>query len=394
MEVVPHSSINPAKPDRPRIKLAYLDGLRGLTALYVVLFHVYQECTAKREMPSLVLSAVKFIAYAEGAVAIFIVLSGYCLMLPVVQSGKDQIPGGVLNYLKRRARRILPAYYVALLLSLLLLALTLHLQHFTGFHWDTLSLGFQPGVTPNLEAILSHFLLLHNLNVDWAYAINGPMWSMATEWQIYFIFPALLLPIYRRFGIISAVIIAFVVGLTPHYLWREWPDYTVSPWFLGLFALGMAAAFINFSQKPSIIRWKKRIPWGLLTAALWIGLIVMVAPEPAPLGVSKSFSCLVGVAAASLLIYCTHSVTEGNARRCPIIWQLFETRYVVALGTFSYSLYLTHSPVVVLVHQFLLNQHMSPTLTFLTLLIVAVPLSVLISYIFHLNFEKPFMRSR
>ncbi len=385
-----HSSINPPKPERSRIRLTYLDGMRGLASLYVVLFHIFQECTIGREIPPLVLSEVKSIAYGEGAVAVFIVLSGYCLMLPVVQSGKDRIPGGVLNYLKRRARRILPPYYAALLLSLLLLTLTLSVQYYTGFQWDKLSLAFQPGITPSLGAIVSHFLMLQNLSPDWVYTINGPMWSMATEWQIYFIFPALLLPVYRHFGMFAVVVIAFAIGLGPSHFWH-WHDYNVAPWLLSLFALGMAAAWINFSQKPSITHSKKRIPWGVLTAILWIGVIAMVAPQPIPLSADRNLSCFVGVAAASLIIYCTHSLNRGDAKRRPMILQLFEMPCVIALGTFSYSLYLTHAPVVVLVHQFLLRLQMSSTVTFLAVFIVAVPLSLLIAYIFYLTFEQRFI---
>ncbi|HEY9778731.1 MAG TPA: hypothetical protein V6D09_01095, partial [Leptolyngbyaceae cyanobacterium] len=53
--------------------------------------------------------------------------------------------------LKRRSRRILPPYYAALILSLLLLALTLSWQYFTGFHWEPLFINFQPGAIPSLE---------------------------------------------------------------------------------------------------------------------------------------------------------------------------------------------------------------------------------------------------
>lgn len=385
---------SPAKLDGSKIRLAYLEGLRGLAALYVVFVHIYGECVYKRGgLPPLVMNTVKVIAYPQLPVAIFIVLSGYCLMLPVVLSGGGHIPGGVLSYLKRRAQRILPPYYIALVLSLLLLTFMFSLQQFTGIHWDTLSDIFQPGIMPSLGAIISHFLLLHNLQLNWVAAINGPMWSLATEWQIYFLFPALLLPIYRSFGIMSVVLVAFIIGLAPSYLWPTWKDYTVSPWFLGLFALGMTGALINFSQNSSLIWWKRNTPWGALTATLWIGLIVKVAPVPAPYGVSKLFACLVGLATASLLVYCTHCVTEGNVKRHPLILQLFETPYVIGLGKFSYSLYLTHAPVVVLVHQFLLSLHLSPPVTFLTLLVVGVPLSLLISYFFYLKFEKPFILS-
>ena len=81
----PLPSTNSATFDRPRIRLAYLDGLRGLAALYVVLFHVYQECSTMGEMSPMLLSLVRFLGEGEIAVSIFIVLSGYCLMLPVAQ---------------------------------------------------------------------------------------------------------------------------------------------------------------------------------------------------------------------------------------------------------------------------------------------------------------------
>lgn len=391
------SPINPARLEGQRIRLAYLEGLRGLTSLYVVLFHVLQECMSGREISPLVLSTVKFIAYAEGAVSIFIVLSGYCLMLPVVQSGKYYIPGGVFNYLKRRSRRILPPYYAALILSLLLLALTLSWQSLTGFRWDTLSLAFQPGTIPSIGSIVSHFLLLQNLTPEWVYAINGPMWSMATEWQIYFIFPALLLPVYRYFGVLGMVVTAFAVGVGPHYIWPKWPEWTVCPWFLWLFALGMAGAVINFSAHPSITNWKNRLPWGVLSAIVWISVIVKVIPWPINVtvfGVSKSLSCMVGVAAVFLIIYCTNSLNRSEAKRLPGILQLLETPYAVKLGTFSFSLYLTHAPIVVLVHQFLLLLHLSSTVTFLAVIVVAVPLSLLLAYRFHLIFEQPFMSVR
>jgi peptidoglycan/LPS O-acetylase OafA/YrhL len=81
--------VNSINLDRPKIRLVYLDGLRGLAALYVVLFHVYQECSDMGKISPQLRSALRFIGEGEVAVSVFIVLSGYCLMLPVVQSGKD-----------------------------------------------------------------------------------------------------------------------------------------------------------------------------------------------------------------------------------------------------------------------------------------------------------------
>ena len=374
--------------EQPKLRLAYLDGLRGLAALYVVLFHVYQECTARREIPTNILNLAKPLAYAEVAVAMFILLSGYCLMLPVARSRDRQIPGGVLRYFKRRIRYILFPYYAALLFSLLLLGITIDLEKVLGIQWDKLSMGFQPGVVPGWDTIVSHVLMIHNWSLDWAYAINGPLWSLASQWQLYLLFPILLLPMHRRFGIVVTVAIAFVIGFLPHYIAPAWAEYTVSPWFLGLFSLGMMAALVNFSEAKSVVAWRSRLPWGVLAGSLWTGLVVIVSAEPAPLGTSKSLSCLAGVAAACLIIFCSQIAIKDKNVRYPWMIQVLEAKPLVALGIRSYSLYLTHIPIVVLVHQFLLSRSLPPAMTFFGLLAIAPPLAVVVARLFYRVFEQ------
>src|SRR5438270_2616521 len=111
----------PAAPRRPPApRLPFLDGLRGLAAVYVVLHH------AAMMVPPAGLggvgSAARFVfRHGHYAVAVFIVLSGYCLMLPVARDPCGRLPGGVVGYLGRRARRILPPYYAALGLGWLLI---------------------------------------------------------------------------------------------------------------------------------------------------------------------------------------------------------------------------------------------------------------------------------
>src|SRR4051812_41118914 len=74
--------------------------------------------------------------FGHEAVAIFIVLSGYCLMLPVARRGESQLKGGFGSYLGRRAFRILPPYFAALGLSLLLIASSATLRRASGTIWD------------------------------------------------------------------------------------------------------------------------------------------------------------------------------------------------------------------------------------------------------------------
>ena len=122
------------------------------------------------------------LGYGHLAVDVFIVLSGYCLMLPVAASADLKLRGGLIGYIKRRAWRIVPPYYAALCVALII-ALTNGAYHM-----------FSPG------DVAAHLLLIHNLNPDWLYSINAPMWSIAVEWQIYFVFGASLLPVLAPDG--------------------------------------------------------------------------------------------------------------------------------------------------------------------------------------------------
>ena len=365
------------------IRLEFLDGLRGLAALYVVLHHIHQEVTYNQGdrafLPLKLLAVTKWLALGHYGVAVFIVISGYSLMLPIVRSGAGRLRGGFRNYIFRRARRILPPYYAALVLSLIIFALTPALQHPSGWRAD---LEF-PAVTFN--AIWSHVLLVHNFT-PWVFKINAPMWSVATEWQIYFLFPFLLLPIWRRYGIAPAVAAGFVVGFIPHFIFRGRLDAAV-PWYLGLFAMGMAAAVVSFSDKSQIASFRSRMPWLPLTLILGVALAVTIKIWPDRLLISDP---LAGAAATCLIMYCG---TMYSNSRSSVLMRIFQSRWAVLLGVFSYSLYLVHSPLISLVHIALRSQHFSPLSRFILLPVVGVPVILAVSYLFHLAFEKRFLGS-
>jgi len=105
----------PAAADPSRQRLAGLDGVRGLAALFVVVNHVFL-----RAFPGYPVDRAPFWAgwfiYGRFAVVVFIVLSGFSLALSPARHGWRL--DGVSRFALRRARRILPPYWAALVFSL------------------------------------------------------------------------------------------------------------------------------------------------------------------------------------------------------------------------------------------------------------------------------------
>ncbi|MBD2429923.1 MULTISPECIES: acyltransferase family protein [Fischerella] len=369
-----------------KLHLHYLDGLRGLAALYVLFVHI--EPSMGEELPFCLNIFQLMMRYGRISVVVFIVLSGYGLMLSVVRSQSNYISGGFIGYIKRRAWRILPAYYATLILCIILAIGIRLVENFTSFQWAYIPV-FQP-FSPyfSFSDLVYHLLLINNINSDISGSINPPLWTVATEWQLYFFFPLLLLPIWRRFGLLTVVISACLIGLIPLYLLNGLFE-SASPWFLGVFAIGMTAAEIGFSQKPKLITFRNLLPWDQLAIVF---TVVAFLTEWRRLGLHIWISeYLFGMATACLFIYCTQLVIDG--KKLPRILQVFEHPLAIALGTFSYSLYLTHGPVLALVSRFLLSLHIPPTKYAVALYVLGVAASLIFAYLFYLVFERPFMSS-
>ncbi|HYQ45146.1 MAG TPA: acyltransferase [Polyangiaceae bacterium] len=371
---------------REALRLEYLDGLRAVAALYVVLFHAgVGFLDAQRPLLGFARHLQRGLSFGHDAVAVFIVLSGYCLMLPVARAAESgRLVRGVPDYIARRAWRILPPYFATLAGTLLSIALLPVLETPTKTIWADSFPAFEFG------AIASHVLLIHNLSPTWIHRINGPLWSVATEWQIYFVFPFVLLPIWRRFGAATSVIAAFTLGSALTFIVPT-AAHSASSWYIGLFALGMCAAGIGFSARPSEQRLREEVPWGIvcvvLLAAVGCGITLLIKYWFRFMPYSDA---LVGAATASALLYLTPYALRPS-ERAPLPLRLLQSGPLVGVGRFSYSLYLTHLPVVALCYFGLRRLDLSPNAEMLSLIALSLPLSVLFSYAFYWVFERRFV---
>ncbi|HZH97440.1 MAG TPA: acyltransferase, partial [Fimbriimonadaceae bacterium] len=177
------ASVSPTDTVRNRTRLDYIDGMRACAALYVALGHCYMTIwpiVFQVVDGGLSGSFTIWSMYGHFAVTVFIVISGFCLMLPVTRTA-DRIQGGAIEFFIRRAIRILIPYYASMLFALILIWTVIGEK--TGTIWDI-------AVPVTQETFVKCLLLVQNiLGVS---QVNPVYWSIAVEWQIYFFFPLLV----------------------------------------------------------------------------------------------------------------------------------------------------------------------------------------------------------
>lgn len=365
--------------------MAFIEGIRGLSATYVVFHHLWQfAITNPAQPPPSWFRVASVFKYGEFGVAVFVVVSGYCLMLPVISDPDRRLRGGVSRFARRRFLRIIPPYYAALALTFAVLGLFRELRAPTGTPQDITLPTFTWPKT------LSHIFTVHNWSREWRWGINPPHWTVALEFQIYFVFALVLLPVWRRFGPAPAVGLAFAIGFG---LMGAGLGFA-APWMLGLFALGMVAASIG--TDAALVR-LRGIRWSTVSVVAWlmVPVAVVLATELTP-GASAWMieETLVGVATMSGLIALSRSqLLEGSERSS--VTTFLTLRPIRFLGDISYSTYLVHYPIVAAV-AIVWARHLdlSVPAAFVVSTAVCWPIILVVSVTFHYLIEQPFYRRR
>jgi peptidoglycan/LPS O-acetylase OafA/YrhL len=152
----------------------------------------------------------------------------------------------------------------------------------------------------------------------------------------------------------------------------------------------MVAVSVGFSTGPLERALRERVPWGAITAALGafcaaaglIGAKVWFRHQPVT-------DALVALTTASLLVHCASPSTGAHA---PVL-RLLGSSPLVTVGRFSYSLYLTHLPVLALCFVPLRSLQLGPEAMLCSMLALGFPVSVACAYGFFLAVEKPWLRA-
>lgn len=367
-------------------KLEYLDGLRGFAALYVVLFHALPGFRHGPEGP-LVKVLLRVFSFGHEAVAVFIVLSGYCLTLSATRGGKSPFGVEFLSFLRRRARRILPPYFAALCGSLVLIALVPAIGEgkLSGTIWQDSHPAF------STASLVTHFLLIHNWFPETIHTINGPLWSVATEWQIYLLLPTIFAPVQRRFGTLSMIAVSAVLGYGALALWPGW-SRTIVSWYTVLFTVGSAGALLHVGPPSAATLRIQKLPWNLIATSLTVAVALSgLIAASIWFRYQPITDLLVGLCTATVLV----AAAEGNlSGGLPRPLKALESRFALGLGRISYSLYLSHLPILALVAAGLHGLDASPWVFRSGMVLGGTVLSVLVAAGLYALVERHFLNHR
>ena len=317
----------PSSQGLPRFK--YVEGLRALACLTVVFNHAIAESYPSAYHVSIPenLSLLRlWFAFGHHAVTAFIVISGFCLGLPAAsQQFKREIGWG--TFMVRRIARILPPYYAALIISLIIA--WAFFPSPVGIHYDF-------SAHPRSLDILSHVLILQN--VVGTGQINYSLWSIATELHIYAGFPLLVKVLSKRGGWFLALL-GVLISFALSFLLLETRLSRAYVHLAGAFVVGVGASWVvsgdhNHNFTNILRKISKPVAMGIMTLVVaWT--IILPRSLYKPFILPHDFLVMIGIGA--VLISCASMSGFGR--------KLLELKPLVWLGERSYSLYLLHVPI-------------------------------------------------
>ena len=298
-----------------------IDGLRTIAVLSVLIYHA--EFT---------FGSANIISGGFLGVDIFFVISGFLITSLII---KEQVQTGrfsIANFYERRARRLLPALFTVMLVSL-------------PFAWLYLiPLQFIDFAKSQISSLLfaSNFYWDHSLQEYGAESsLIKPFlhtWSLAVEEQFYIFFPLVMIGIYRwcKNHTLSLLSIALIISL----LYSEW-----------MTSQDASSSFYMLSSRF----------WELLTGSL-IGYILYKHPQENNNNKLKQSMPVLGLLLIIFSIFFTEfSDNHPGFITLPviigtglIIWfagkkdpitKILSSKLFVGIGLISYSLYLWHYPI-------------------------------------------------
>lgn len=382
-DAVPPAFTPPA--GSPRFPL--IDGLRAIAALAIVATHVAALTAFNQSSP-----VGAWTARMDSGVAIFFVLSGFLLYRPWVGARLEGRPGPrPLTYLRRRALRILPAYWVALTVMGLLVSAQVPLVFSENWwvyygllqSWSSTTILGGIGVAWSLSVELAFYVLLPLL--AWASArwLRGREPSTQVRWELWVLGGSAAVAVAGRI-LVRALMPDSVYGNTLPGMWA---------WFAGGMALAVLSAAYGsrpLGDRPRLVRSATERPlvwWTVAFIALTITAWGLALPRnllvPYTSFNLQAEHVLYGVMAIALVA----PAVFYDGRRSTVS-RVLSWRLAVWLGLVSYGIFLFHLPLAVQLIK-VSDRFPGGILGFSSVVLAAATACAALSYYL---VEKPFLR--
>ncbi len=396
---------------RPRVAtqplsntLSGADGVRAIACLMVILHHLWQRFDASNAN-STVQAIDGFLEQGSAGVSAFFVLSGMLLSIPFWKAylAAQPLPN-MLEYVRRRAVRIVPGFYASLFVCFLL---ALYFVREGEKVWIRLLSG---------ATFTSAFHYVTLFPVE----MNGPLWSIGFEVFCYMLMPLGMWLMFAKYPakgfrfalqfwlcVLAVVLMAnqlILEGLVPDNVNRGWDHGLVGgakQWMPNYNAIGMFAHYIIGVLAAGFIvdrQRRERQPSTAFDALALLGLIGMIAIMWFGKGTDEyagSFQAQpyrypwFPICIAIMLVSLPFSRVLGK---------LFDNTFLRFTAKLSFGLYIWHFPILELIN-FLHNENfryagIQNPLEFLWLASLALGLAYTAASISYRHIESPFLEAK
>lgn len=349
-----------------------LDGIRGIAVLIVVVYHF-----APNVLPA------GFIG-----VDVFFVLSGFLITSLALREHQSTKSISATNFYTRRARRLLPAAIVTVVVAVALAAV---------IQPDSTRAATRGQGIASLLYVANWWMIDQRNSYQAAFGTESPLshfWSLAVEEQFYVIFPFLLLGLIllvgrRRgatrkfctwlFGISILGAIASATLMAAEFDAEADPSriYLGTDTRIHAIFVGVAGGCVWWLWSEEL---RERASLAVLSvlaviSAVFLGLVSVTSDFRSPWLYRYGFLAI-SIAALALVL--------AAAARSSIITTVFQLRWLCVLGLVSYSVYLWHWPVRVFCTS------SNTPFAGLSLFIVRVALTAIAATLSYLLIERPF----
>ncbi|MBS1230280.1 MAG: acyltransferase 3 [Proteobacteria bacterium] len=294
-------------------RLAFIDALKAIASQLIVLHHLAFYGPMSDVANELAPALFSWLSQdARIAVQVFLVIGGFLAAKALAPAGQ-LISSAPLALLKKRYLKLVIPYLAAVLLSIVCAAIARGL-----IDHDSIP---NP---PTARQMLAHIALLQNiLDFD---SLSAGVWYIAIDFQL---FTLLLATLWlarttggvatQRLGVllVSVLALASLLYFNRDSNWDNWALY-----FFGAYALGTLTYWISDAEQPH----------GLLLMAVVVVAVLLV-----------DFRSRIAVALLTALAL-------GIARRNGFMESWPKGKILAYLGKISYSVFLAHFPVVLVVN--------------------------------------------